>query len=54
MLYWNFYSERTGWECEGYGSLGFGNHEMVEFKILREVSKINNRIATMDFRRAET
>lgn len=46
-------SERTGWDCEGHGSLGFNHHEMVEFKMLREVSKINNRITNMDLRRAE-
>jgi len=47
-------SERTGLECEGHGSLAFSHHERVEFKILRDVSKISDRIATMNFRRAET
>ena len=35
------------------GSLGCSNCETVEFKILREVSKINSRITAPDFRRAD-
>lgn len=36
------------------GSLGCGNHELVEFKILREASKMNSRItATLDLRRVD-
>ena len=33
------------------GSLGCSNHKMVEFKILREVSKTNSRITALNFRR---
>lgn len=47
-------SERNGWECEGHRSLCFSYHEIVELKIQREVSKINNKISNMEFRRAET
>lgn len=35
------------------GSLGFSNCEIVKFKILREVSKINSRMTALDFRRAD-
>lgn len=48
-----FLSERTGWECKGHGSLGLNHHEMVQPKILRELSKTNSRITNMELRRAE-
>lgn len=34
------------------GSLGFSDHETVKFKILKRVSKINNRIINLDLKRA--
>lgn len=34
------------------GILGWSDHEMVEFKILCEISKAISRIAILDFRRA--
>lgn len=33
------------------GSHGCSHHKMVEFKILRDVSKVNSRITALDFRR---
>lgn len=35
------------------GSFGCSSCETVEFKILREVSKINSRITALDFSRAD-
>lgn len=35
------------------GSLGFSDHETVKFKILKRVSKINNRIINLDLKRAD-
>ena len=34
-------------------SLGCGDHEMVEFKILRGVSRAKSKLTTLDFRRAD-
>jgi len=35
------------------GSLGYGDHEMVEFKILWAVRRVYSKISTLDFRRAD-
>ena len=35
------------------GSLGSSDYEIAKLKILREVRKINSRIATLEFRRAD-
>lgn len=35
------------------GSVDCSNCEIVEFRILRETSKINSRITGLDFRRAD-
>lgn len=41
-------------DVKANGSLGCSNHELVEFKILREASKMNSRItATQDLRRVD-
>lgn len=34
-------------------SLGYGDHEMMEFKILREGSREKSRTTALDFRRAD-
>ena len=36
------------------GSLGCSDHEMVDFRILREGNKANSRITALDFRRADS
>jgi len=35
------------------GSLGFSDHEMVEFKILTAARRVYSNLATLDFRRAD-
>ena len=35
------------------GSLEISNYEIVEFKILREVSKTNGKVTVFDFRRPD-
>jgi len=35
------------------GSLGCSDHEMVEFKILREARRAHSKITTLDFRKAD-
>lgn len=35
------------------GSLGSQDHEMVEFEILRAVRRVHNKLATLDFWRAD-
>ena len=41
-------------DVKASGNLGCSNHELVEFKILREASKMNSRItATLDLRRVD-
>ncbi|PKU42006.1 hypothetical protein llap_7684 [Limosa lapponica baueri] len=35
------------------GSLGFSDHEMVEFKILRAAWRVHSKLTTMDFRRGD-
>ena len=35
------------------GSLGCSDHETVEFKILRAARRVHNKLATLDFRRAD-
>ncbi|KAM9653655.1 uncharacterized protein ACIBXB_010484 [Morphnus guianensis] len=35
------------------GSLGYSDHEMVEFKILRAVRRAHSKLANLDFRRAD-
>ncbi|GAB0180427.1 hypothetical protein GRJ2_000508000 [Grus japonensis] len=35
------------------GSLGYSDHEMVEFKILRAARRVHSKLATLDFRRAD-
>jgi len=36
------------------GSLGCSDHEMMEFRILREGNKANSRITAPDFRRVDS
>ena len=35
------------------GNVGCGDHEMVEFKILRAVRRARSQFATLDFRRED-
>ena len=35
------------------GSLGYSDHEMVEFKILRAARRAHGKLATLGFRRAD-
>ena len=35
------------------GSLGYSDHEVVEFKILRAVRKAHSKLTTLDFRRTD-
>jgi len=35
------------------GSLGFSDHEMVEFNILRAARRLHSKLTTLDFRRAD-
>ena len=49
----SYKQERNDLGCEGQGSLGCSEPEMVEFRILRGRSKGNSKNATMDFRRAD-
>lgn len=54
--YWNCNSkikEELIEDLKIEGSLCSSNCEAVEFKILRELSKINSRITALDFRRAD-
>lgn len=35
------------------GSLGCSDHEMVEFKILRDARMVHSKLTNLDFRRAD-
>ncbi|GAB0203511.1 hypothetical protein GRJ2_002816700 [Grus japonensis] len=35
------------------GSLGYSDHEMVEFEILRAARRVHGKLTTLDFRRAD-
>lgn len=35
------------------GNVGCSDHEMMEFKILRASKRVHNRLATLDFQRAD-
>ncbi|PKU47795.1 hypothetical protein llap_1904 [Limosa lapponica baueri] len=39
------------WDVKTGGSLGCSDHEIVDFRILRQRSKAISRITTLDFRR---
>lgn len=41
-------------EVKVEGSLGCGDHEMVEFKILRGVIRAKSKLTTLDCRRADS
>lgn len=44
----------SGWRCEGWGSLGYSDHEIVEFRILQVDSRAMNKVGTLDFMRANS
>jgi len=54
MVCWTSHLQgRTGWRCEDWDSLDCSDHEMVEARILRESSRANSRITTLDFWRED-
>ena len=45
--------ERLVGNVKRKGSLGFSDHETVEFKILRAARRVHSMLTTLDFRRAD-
>lgn len=42
----------SGWRCEGWGSLGYSDREIVKFCILQADSRAMNKVGALDFVRA--
>lgn len=42
--------KRTDQRYKGQSSLGSSDHEMLEFRLLRELSKTNSRITALNFK----